>query len=101
MPQGDRTGPNGMGSRTGRALGYCAGYDSPGFTEGMHMCRGHGFGRGRGFGHGFGRGFGRSMSKSDYIQEPTPVSKEQEKQMLEEELQELKQRIKEIESNLK
>ncbi|MCF7946089.1 MAG: DUF5320 domain-containing protein, partial [Spirochaetia bacterium] len=27
MPRGDRTGPDGMGPRTGRALGYCSGYD--------------------------------------------------------------------------
>jgi len=25
MPQGDRTGPNGAGPRTGRGLGYCTG----------------------------------------------------------------------------
>jgi len=33
MPRGDRTGPDGMGQMTGRGLGYCAGYDSPGFTK--------------------------------------------------------------------
>jgi hypothetical protein len=53
MPGGDRTGPAGLGPRTGRALGYCAGYSSPGYT------RGGGWGRGRGFGRGFGRGYGR------------------------------------------
>ena len=47
MPAGDRTGPQGMGPRTGRGAGYCAGYDSPGFAN-------------QGFGRGFGRGmFGR------------------------------------------
>lgn len=30
MPAGDRTGPEGQGPMTGRAAGYCAGYDSPG-----------------------------------------------------------------------
>ena len=25
MPFGDRTGPHGLGPRTGRAMGYCAG----------------------------------------------------------------------------
>jgi len=34
MPRGDRTGPDGKGSKTGRGLGYCAGDDSPGFTKG-------------------------------------------------------------------
>jgi hypothetical protein len=34
---------------TGRAAGFCAGFDRPGFLN-------QGFGRGRGFGRGFGRG---------------------------------------------
>ena len=71
MPRGDKRGPNGMGPMTGRGLGYCAGYDAPGFTSdapprgGAGSGRGHGFGqRGRmgfgpGFGHGRGWGFGR------------------------------------------
>lgn len=33
MPRGDRTGPTGMGPRSGRAAGYCAGYDTPGFMS--------------------------------------------------------------------
>lgn len=53
MPRGDKTGPRGQGPMTGRALGFCAGYDSPGFTKGF----GGGMGRGRGW--GFGGGFGR------------------------------------------
>lgn len=32
MPGGDHTGPIGLGSRTGRGMGYCAGYGAPGFT---------------------------------------------------------------------
>ncbi len=62
MPGGDRTGPRGMGSRTGRAAGYCTGNDMPGYANTNQ--RG-GFGRrarggyGRGFGGGFGVGFGR------------------------------------------
>ncbi len=53
MPWGDRTGPLGMGPRTGRGLGYCGGFLSPGFV----------WGRGRGwrwcarFFGGFGRGW--------------------------------------------
>lgn len=60
MPGGDGTGPGGMGSMTGRALGYCAGYSSPGFTKGagMGMGWGRGWGRGRGGGRGYGRGYG-------------------------------------------
>ena len=57
MPRGDGTGPNGMGPMTGRAAGYCAGYNTPGFANpgggrGFRMGFGGGFGRGRG-GHGW------------------------------------------------
>ena len=50
MPRGDRTGPFGEGPMTGRAMGYCAGYDMPGFGV-----PGRGLGRrGRGLGWGAG-----------------------------------------------
>lgn len=52
MPGGDGIGPTGYGPRTGRGLGYCTGYDSPGFTK-----------PGPGMGRGFARGFGRGMRK--------------------------------------
>lgn len=55
MPRGDKTGPEGLGPRSGRGLGYCSGYDSPGYAKGIP--RG-GRGLGRGYGRGFGRGFG-------------------------------------------
>lgn len=61
MPRGDRTGPSGMGSRTGRAAGLCSGYALPGF---MNMAFGRGYGRG--FGSGFGRGFGRGRGFGAY-----------------------------------
>lgn len=58
MPSGDRTGPAGMGPRTGRGAGYCGGSDAPGFAS-AGSGRGFGFGRGGGMrGGGFGRGFG-------------------------------------------
>ena len=44
MPSGDRTGPGGLGSMTGRRLGYCAGFSAPGYFS-----RGYrGIGRGAG-----------------------------------------------------
>ena len=49
MPRGDGTGPAGMGPMTGRAAGYCAGYDAPGFANPVP---------GRGYGMGWGRGWG-------------------------------------------
>ena len=33
MPGGDRTGPMGMGPRTGWGAGFCAGYGVPGFSN--------------------------------------------------------------------
>ena len=60
MPRGDRTGPWGLGPRTGRAAGYCAGYPVPGF---MNPIPGFGRGYGRGWGRGYGRGFGRRRGR--------------------------------------
>ena len=63
MPRGDRTGPLGAGPMTGRAAGYCAGYQVPGFMNsygggGRGLARGFGGGRG---GRGAGRGFAAPM----------------------------------------
>jgi hypothetical protein len=59
MPRGDRTGPAGLGSMTGRGLGYCAGFDTPGYTRTPGFGRGLGLGYGPGWGRGRGRGRGR------------------------------------------
>lgn len=56
MPRGDQTGPWGMGSMTGRAMGYCAGFPVAGY---LNPGIGRGFGRGRGFRGFWGRGGGR------------------------------------------
>ena len=53
MPGGDRTGPLGRGSMTGRKAGFCSGnnrpgYANPGFDRGRRFGRGS-WGRGRGF----------------------------------------------------
>lgn len=53
MPRGDRTGPAGQGPRTGRGMGYCSGYATPGY---MNPGPGMGFGMGRGLGGGRGGG---------------------------------------------
>jgi len=55
MPRGNGTGPAGMGPKTGRAAGYCAGYNAPGFANPIHGRGFWGAGRGSGFGGG-GRG---------------------------------------------
>ena len=46
----------GMGPMTGRGMGYCAEYVTPGF---MNQMSGRGMGRGPGRGFGRGRGMGR------------------------------------------
>lgn len=46
MPKGDKNGPTGNGSMTGRGMGYCGGYNSPGY---MNSCCGRNFGAGRRF----------------------------------------------------
>jgi len=112
MPYGDRTGPMGQGPMTGRALGFCAGYDSPGYTKGagMGMGRGFGFGRGWGRGRGFrgGWGAGRNFNPGwagytgNYPSPWTePMSKDDEIRMLKSEAQALKRSQSEIEKRLK
>jgi len=77
MPGGDRTGPSGLGSMTGRGLGYCAGYDMPGYTRGPGMGRawgrGRGMGYGRGIGYGRGMGYGRGYGIPIYTQYAQPI----------------------------
>ena len=62
MPGGDGTGPAGMGSMTGRAMGFCAGYAGPGYAYPAGARGYFGRGRGRGFGRGYGRGYGRGRA---------------------------------------
>ncbi|MBB6481786.1 DUF5320 domain-containing protein [Spirochaeta isovalerica] len=60
--RGNRKGPENLGPKTGRGLGFCNGNDRPGFESDeapMGMRRGGGYGRGAGFGRG--RGPGRGM----------------------------------------
>nr|WP_027357262.1 DUF5320 domain-containing protein [Desulfofundulus thermocisternus] len=51
MPRGDRTGPWGAGPMTGRGMGFCAGYNQPGFASApgwwCRPRRGAGWGAGR------------------------------------------------------
>jgi Family of unknown function (DUF5320) len=59
MPFGDRTGPQGLGPRTGRGAGYSAGFRMSGSMD-VPKGAGFGFGRGRSMGCqwcGGGRGW--------------------------------------------
>ena len=96
MPRGDGTGPNGEGPMTGKGLGYCAGFNMPGFMN----C---GFGRGFGRGMGRGRGFAwraRAMQVMP-VQQPAVLTEADEKKILEAELEDIKSEMKEIEKRLK
>ena len=105
MPGGDRTGPLGLGPGTGRALGYCYGYDSPGYTKGpgRGFGRGFGFGGGMGRGRGFGRGWSFGAPYHGYIPGypwMSPMSKEDEIKLLKSEADTLKRTQKDIEKRL-
>ena len=117
MPGGDRTGPMGMGPRTGRAAGYCSGFGVPGYANpgpGRGFGRGWGMGWGRGFGRGFGRGWGRGFWGAGYgawgaaapqvpVVGPVSVKDEMEvlksqSEYLEKSLTSIRERIAELES---
>lgn len=112
MPFGDGTGPLGMGPRTGRGAGFCAGFGMPGYAN-----RPFGFGwaaggRGRGWRHwywatglpGWARapwGFGmygapRVLSE----QEELDALKAQAAQM-EQTLEQIRQRMDQLQSSQK
>lgn len=59
MPGGDKTGPEGKGSKTGRGLGKCSGSDKPGF-ESDEPRQGLGLNNGCRKGRGQGRGRNRN-----------------------------------------
>jgi hypothetical protein len=105
MPKGDRTGPSGQGPGTGRAFGYCYGFDSPGYTKGpgRGMGMGFGFGRGMGRGRGFGRGWGYNAPYQGFAPgypRMSPMSKEDEIKLLKSESETLKRSQKDIEKRL-
>ena len=122
MPRGDATGPAGLGPMTGRGVGYCAGYNTPGYMN-SYGGRGY-FGRGRGWRNWYratglpgwqraGIGlpaWGGQVYPPPYSAypavpyQPTPREEKemlaQEKEMLSQELEGLKEGIKAIEERL-
>ena len=109
MPRGDGTGPGGLGPMTGRAAGYCAGYNTPGFMNPYGGRMGGGFGWGRGRGRFWGGGYppAAGFRGAPYGAHPNApaYSEEQEKQALqgqvkyfEDQIDALKKRIEELES---
>lgn len=109
MPRGDGTGPMGMGPMTGRAAGFCAGRNMPGY---MNPSGGRAFGGargGRGWRHMYHAtglpGRARFGVGPAYGFPPAPEwTKEQEMetlraqaQSMEEALESVKQRLQELE----
>jgi len=110
MPAGDRTGPAGVGPRSGRASGYCSGFDAPGYARsggrgsgrGTGCGRGMGYGRGMGAGRGFraGRGNGAGYPFTPFPYGAPAMSREDEVRMLKSQVESLELSKKEIERRL-
>jgi hypothetical protein len=93
MPFGDRTGPLGQGSRTGRGWGFCHGFAVPWSSFGRG--RPWGFGRGRRFkfgNQGFEWGFGGVT--------PVEPSELKEAQRLEQEAKGLERALRGVRSRI-
>ena len=108
MSGGDRTGPEGRGPMTGRKLGFCAGYQIPGYENiGYGFRRGSGRGFIRGYGRryfGRGRFFGYRDESFDTNYNPTyppRLTIDQEKAYLEDAAKNLEEEIKLIRKELK
>ncbi len=121
MPAGNRTGPAGVGPMTGRGMGYCGGYDAPGWANWGPGRRFYGrgglgyFGRGGRWGGG-GWGYRHwyhatglpRWARADYWYPPAvaygaPVaapSREQEVEMLRDEAEWLKEQLDAINQRL-
>ena len=96
MPGRDRTGPSGLGSMTGRRMGFCADKSNQYYSN-----RGLGYGRGNRCGLGFGRGYGfgsRFGYGNGYIESTPNVS---DKTIIENEIRVLKDQLSSLEEQLK
>jgi hypothetical protein len=114
MPGGDRTGPLGEGPQTGRRMGYCAGFEHPGFMN-MNQGWGRGIGRkfrggfnhgrgpgyGYGYGYGFRHGYGGSYPQGDIPEVSEKTWVENEIRILKDQLAALEDRLSKIGKNEK
>lgn len=97
--RGNKNGPDNMGPKTGRGLGYCNGNETPGYMSKeapQGMARGYGQGMGRGMGRGFGRGMGQGFGRG-----AAPIVQNFQPGTDSSELTELKTRLDSIELMLK
>ncbi len=105
MPKGDGTGPMGLGPRTGRGLGYCSGYNVPGYLNPLGAYWGFGrgfgwFGRGRGFRHMYYLTGLPGWARGWFGYPPYPVSNIDEKDILSAEAKYLEDQLKYIKERL-
>lgn len=107
MPAGNRMGPNNMGPRTGRGMGYCAGYDAPGnMRPGFGTS---GFGRGASGGRGYRNwfhatgltGWQRMGGFRGAYPPPNPMTEEDEQEMLRDQEKWLEEQLKDVRGRLK
>jgi len=107
MPRGDKTGPMGLGPKTGRGMGYCYGWPHPGYMHPMGRGWGRGMGWRRGWGRGWGMGQGWKRPGWGYFPAQLPTAQEEkeilkeERELLEEELKLLREEMKAIEERLR
>jgi hypothetical protein len=102
MPGGDRTGPFGQGSMTGRAAGYCSGVEWNDRQEqnfGRYSRRNQGLRRGRGFGMGCGRSFGWK-NRGPMATYGAPFSTQKEEEWLQQEAQNLESSLERIKERI-
>jgi hypothetical protein len=100
MPAGDRTGPLGQGPMTGRGLGYCGGYDAPGYARPWDR---------RGYLPFYGRGWGRGWRHRYYATGTPgwmppryqPLTAEREMEILREQSEQLKAELENIEKRIR
>ena len=106
MPGGDKTGPRGEGSKTGRGLGYCADYDQPGWAapqpgQGLGLgfrWGGRGRGRGRGLGNRFAPGFWPGRWRDTFS--TPPVSQDEAINDLKAQAEEMQKTLRKIQDRL-
>ena len=93
MPRGDGTGPMGMGPKTGRGAGFCAGYNIPGTGNPLSRA-GCGMGGGRGHRNRFYATGLTRWQRGNEVSTPVFLSREDE-------LEALKKKAEFFERNLK
>ena len=108
MPAGNRTGPTGMGPKSGRGMGHCAGFNSPG---NVNPGTGYwGFGRGASGGHGYRNWFHATgqpgwlrsnFMGGAYPPVPNRMTEEEEQEILRDQEKWLEDQLNDVRSRIK